>query len=215
MPSTPTNERLLLSFQTLYKAKNRHQKLLSQSPGVPGPSKMIVVEGPSGNHEESQPNGISKGTLSPCPASPSAHLENRKASKSFLSGIGRRSSPAGLRNQKNPTSRRSDRTTKMLLAVLALFLITEFPQGIMAFLSGLYGQEFFRKCYNSFAEVWDILALINSAINFILYCFMSKQFRTQFRTVFKVGRCFESKWSQVPTCGTSRKAGGPRSTTAL
>lgn len=31
----------------------------------------------------------------------------------------------------------------------------------------------------------DILALINSAINFILYCVMSRQFRKTFRILFR------------------------------
>lgn len=31
----------------------------------------------------------------------------------------------------------------------------------------------------------DILALTNSAINFILYCSMSRQFRSAFREVFR------------------------------
>lgn len=100
------------------------------------------------------------------------------------------SSPLGQHLKK--CARRSDRTSRMLVAVLCLFLITEFPQGIMAFLSGLYGQEFFRQCYNSFAEIWDILALTNSAVNFLLYCFMSKQFRVQFRKFLSFNRCFNS-----------------------
>lgn len=31
----------------------------------------------------------------------------------------------------------------------------------------------------------DILALTNSAINFILYCSMSRQFRSAFREIFR------------------------------
>lgn len=34
------------------------------------------------------------------------------------------------------------------------------------------------------AEVTDVLALINSAINFILYCTMSRQFRITFKLLF-------------------------------
>lgn len=36
--------------------------------------------------------------------------------------------------------RRTDRTTMLLVAVLILFLITEFPQGILGLLSGILGQ---------------------------------------------------------------------------
>lgn len=74
----------------------------------------------------------------------------------------------------------SDRTTKMLLAVLFLFLVTEFPQAILGTSSAIYGEVFFQECYTPLGEIMDILALTNSAINFILYCSMSRQFRFTF-----------------------------------
>lgn len=43
--------------------------------------------------------------------------------------------------------KQTDRTTRMLLAVLLLFLITEFPQGILGLLSVVLGQPFFLQCY--------------------------------------------------------------------
>lgn len=90
-----------------------------------------------------------------------------------------------LHNRKVDNADRScDRTTRMLLAVLLLFLITEFPQGILALLSGLI-DGFFESCYSYLSEVMDFLALINSAINFILYCVMSRQFRNTFSRMFK------------------------------
>lgn len=73
----------------------------------------------------------------------------------------------------------------MLVAVLLLFLVTEIPQGILGLLSGVLGECFFRNCYHNFGEVMDILALLNGAINFILYCSMSRQFRTTFGHLFK------------------------------
>ncbi|XP_054009271.1 G-protein coupled receptor dmsr-1-like, partial [Hylaeus anthracinus] len=81
--------------------------------------------------------------------------------------------------------KRADRTTKMLVAVLLLFLVTEIPQGVLGLLSGVLGDCFFRNCYHNFGEVMDILALLNGAINFILYCSMSRQFRTTFGQLFK------------------------------
>ena len=82
----------------------------------------------------------------------------------------------------------ADRTTRMLLAVLLLFLITEFPQGILGLLSAVLGDEFFNRCYAPLGELMDITALVNSGINFILYCVMSKKFRETFTQVF----CLES-----------------------
>lgn len=43
--------------------------------------------------------------------------------------------------------RQTDRTTRMLLAVLLLFLLTEFPQGVLGLLSVILGEGFFRTCY--------------------------------------------------------------------
>ncbi|XP_073953473.1 G-protein coupled receptor dmsr-1-like isoform X1 [Choristoneura fumiferana] len=77
--------------------------------------------------------------------------------------------------------KRTDRTTKMLLAVLLLFLVTELPQGILGLMSGLLGWCFFKRCYDLFGELMDFLALLNGAINFVLYCSMSRQFRQTFR----------------------------------
>lgn len=47
--------------------------------------------------------------------------------------------------------RQTDRTTRMLLAVLLLFLITEFPQGILGLL-GASSQNFYHKCSLRFGE---------------------------------------------------------------
>ncbi|XP_041984573.1 G-protein coupled receptor dmsr-1-like [Aricia agestis] len=77
--------------------------------------------------------------------------------------------------------KRTNRTTKMLVAVLLLFLVTELPQGILGLMSGLLGRCFFKRCYNLFGEIMDALALMNGAINFVLYCCMSRQFRLTFR----------------------------------
>lgn len=83
--------------------------------------------------------------------------------------------------RQNKADKRTDRTTKMLLAVLLLFLVTELPQGILGLMSGLLGWCFFKGCYNLFGELMDFLALLNGAISFVLYCSMSRQFRQTFR----------------------------------
>ncbi|XP_011297315.1 FMRFamide receptor-like isoform X1 [Fopius arisanus] len=93
--------------------------------------------------------------------------------------------------------RQTDRTTRMLLAVLLLFLLTEFPQGVLGLLSVILGTGFFRTCYVKLGEMMDILALINSAINFILYCAMSRQFRTIFHQLFCTWKLL-GRWLPVP-----------------
>ncbi|XP_058464988.1 G-protein coupled receptor dmsr-1 [Malaya genurostris] len=95
------------------------------------------------------------------------------------------SSTAISNGSRNPKAdRRADRTTTLLVAVLLLFLFTEFPQGILGLLSGILEKCFFTRCYTLFGEVMDLLALINAAIGFVLYGLMSKQFRTSFKSVF-------------------------------
>ncbi|XP_044746722.1 G-protein coupled receptor dmsr-1 [Coccinella septempunctata] len=81
--------------------------------------------------------------------------------------------------------RRADRTTKMLIAVLLLFLVTEFPQGIFALYIALKGEYFFLVCYQKYGAVMDILALNNGSVNFILYCYMNRMFRSTFGQLFK------------------------------
>ncbi len=76
-----------------------------------------------------------------------------------------------------------NRTTAMLVAVVLCFVIAELPQGTLAFLSGV-DQDIFDHIYVPLGDVWDIIVLINSAVNFILYCIMSRQFRDTFRDVF-------------------------------
>jgi len=81
-------------------------------------------------------------------------------------------------------SQHCDRTTRMLLAILLLFLATEFPSGLIGLLSGILGDEFQHNVYHNCGELMDLLALTNSAINFILYCTMSRQFRKTFSKLF-------------------------------
>lgn len=100
-------------------------------------------------------------------------------------------STTDLRPQIEKVSKESsanDRTNRMLIAVLLLFLITEFPSGILVLLSGIIGDSFFEKVYSPLGELMDILALVNSSINFILYCTMSSIFRITFTNIFC--KCF-------------------------
>ena len=53
-------------------------------------------------------------------------------------------------------------------------------------LSAIVGQQFFLECYNPVGEMMDMMALTNSAANFILYCLMSSQFRQTLRKMVGV-----------------------------
>ncbi|XP_071057698.1 G-protein coupled receptor dmsr-1-like [Onthophagus taurus] len=91
----------------------------------------------------------------------------------------------------------TDRTTRMLVAVLLLFLITELPQAILGLFCILMGKDFLNQCYIPLGDVIDMLALVNSAINFILYCSMSRQFRSAFGELFRPKLL--NKWLPLPT----------------
>ena len=37
--------------------------------------------------------------------------------------------------------------------------------------------QFYKECYNPLGDIMDMLALVNCSTNFLLYCYMSTQFR--------------------------------------
>ncbi|XP_047472857.1 G-protein coupled receptor dmsr-1-like [Penaeus chinensis] len=97
----------------------------------------------------------------------------------------------------------TERTTSMLLVVMFLFLLTEMPQGLLTGLSLIYGPDFFTDCYMQLADPMDLLALINSTINFVLYCAMSVQFRYTFAGMY-CGCCSRRK-EALPAPVSSRQ----------
>ncbi|WAR15557.1 DMSR1-like protein [Mya arenaria] len=87
------------------------------------------------------------------------------------------------------------RTTKMLIAVITLFIVTELPQGILIVCSATI-HNFFDRVYQSLGDVMDIVALVNNSINFVLYCSMSAKFRQTFVKLY-CGR-FKRQHTTVP-----------------
>ena len=94
----------------------------------------------------------------------------------------RRLKSQGKRAESERTSEHN-RTTAMLVAVVLCFVVAELPQGVLAFLSGV-DTNIFLNVYVPLGDIWDIIVLVNSAVNFILYCIMSRQFRNTFKDVF-------------------------------
>ncbi|XP_028159917.1 G-protein coupled receptor dmsr-1-like isoform X1 [Ostrinia nubilalis] len=115
-------------------------------------------------------------------------LKGYNACPTIVNGNAKKNVFTRKSTKRSKAERRTDRTTKMLVAVLLLFLMTEFPQGILGLLSGVLGRCFFKRCYDLFGEMMDALALLNGAINFVLYCSMSRQFRTTFGHMIR-NRC--------------------------
>ncbi|XP_059164780.1 G-protein coupled receptor dmsr-1-like [Physella acuta] len=78
----------------------------------------------------------------------------------------------------------NSRTTRMLLIVITLFLVTELPQAILIVLSATI-PNFFQEVYLPLGDIMDVVALINNGINFLLYCIMSRDFRTTLLDMMK------------------------------
>lgn len=93
----------------------------------------------------------------------------------------------GMRRDDVEKHQEHFRTNVMLLAVVILFLITELPQGILTLLM-VFMEALHAELYSPLGDILDIVALLNNAINFVLYCSMSQQFRTTFVATFC--RCF-------------------------
>jgi hypothetical protein len=64
----------------------------------------------------------------------------------------------------------------LLLTILCVFLITEFPQGVLSMLSAIYTNDIHNIIYFLCGDVLDLLSLINSAVNFLFYILMSSRF---------------------------------------
>ncbi|TGZ61892.1 hypothetical protein CRM22_007734 [Opisthorchis felineus] len=91
-----------------------------------------------------------------------------------------------LRHSAAQTEREKSgsRMTRMLLTIVFLFVMAHLPQAILLFLNGVLGACFTECVYQPLGDLTDLLTLMNSVVNFILYCSMSQQFRTTFLKLF-------------------------------
>ncbi|XP_052819408.1 G-protein coupled receptor dmsr-1-like [Mya arenaria] len=99
-----------------------------------------------------------------------------------LNGRQRRRRLSVTSNKVRRESRQA-KTTRMLLVVIILFLLTEFPHGLLILISTVI-PDFYYSVYSPLGDLMDLLALVNNAINFLLYCIMSTQFRTKFLQMY-------------------------------
>ena len=68
----------------------------------------------------------------------------------------------------------------MLLAIVMVFLITELPQGFVHILSAIYTNDVYANVYMQLGDLFDLLSLVNSCVNFVIYCAMSSEYRHTF-----------------------------------
>ncbi|XP_065209244.1 G-protein coupled receptor dmsr-1-like [Planococcus citri] len=91
-------------------------------------------------------------------------------------------------HESNTTNTRknllTDRTTRMLLVILALFFIPEMPTAIACILIVIFGPKFSVECYSYFFEIFNAIVLICTSCNFIVYYTMSGQFHDTFIQLF-------------------------------
>ncbi|ETN73615.1 hypothetical protein NECAME_00702 [Necator americanus] len=78
----------------------------------------------------------------------------------------------------------AERTTAMLTVIVAVFLVTELPQGILGLAAGVNPR--LRYITNPLGNFFDLLSLINSAVNFVLCALMSHVFRREFLQTFSM-----------------------------
>ncbi|KER22909.1 hypothetical protein T265_09081 [Opisthorchis viverrini] len=78
-------------------------------------------------------------------------------------------------------TRQTQRATVMLIILVISFVVTEAPQGVVNTLVAIKGDCFHNNVYVPLGDILDLLVLMNSSVNFILYCAMSQMFRVHFR----------------------------------
>ncbi|XP_070182181.1 G-protein coupled receptor dmsr-1-like [Littorina saxatilis] len=98
----------------------------------------------------------------------------------------RRMSTTSIASSVRPGTDTS-RTTRMLLVVIVLCVVTEVPQAVLIFLS-VNLPNFFYDVYVPLGDLMDMLALINNGVNFVLYCSMSRDFRNTVVSLMRTGR---------------------------
>ncbi|KAF7233403.1 hypothetical protein EG68_03761 [Paragonimus skrjabini miyazakii] len=77
-------------------------------------------------------------------------------------------------------ARQSQRATIMLIVLVISFVLTEAPQGVVNTLVAGKGECFHNTIYVPLGDILDLAVLLNSSVNFILYCTMSQLFRANF-----------------------------------
>ncbi|KAH3806509.1 hypothetical protein DPMN_134830 [Dreissena polymorpha] len=87
------------------------------------------------------------------------------------------------RSSDHDITREHTRTTWMLVSVVLFSVITQMPHGILIMVSGL-NNDFYNAVYMKLGNLIDLFTLLNSVVNFVLYCTMSQKFRDTFKNLF-------------------------------
>jgi len=96
----------------------------------------------------------------------------------------RRRLTSGASLASKRVEKKTDRTTLMLIVLMTVFIVTEFPQGVLAILNGLFPNDIHQFVYLSLGEILDLLSLLNCNACFVLYPLMSSVYRHTLRSFF-------------------------------
>jgi hypothetical protein len=96
-----------------------------------------------------------------------------------------------LKQNRRSESRRlaeSNWTTMMLVAVVVVFLVVEIPLAVVLILlivNNTFDVEIVDRSANDMATLFiNTLIMLSYPFNFVIYCGMSRQFRSTFRAMF-------------------------------
>ena len=68
-------------------------------------------------------------------------------------------------------------STVMLLAVGLVCAAVEVPHAILHLATGVAGSEFGLEIYDRLGDLFEMLTILYSSINFVMYCSMNQRFR--------------------------------------
>lgn len=74
--------------------------------------------------------------------------------------------------------------TKMLVAVALLCASVELPHSIINLMTAIFGQRFATEVYDNLGDIFEMLTLLYSSVNFILYCLISVEYQKAFIALF-------------------------------
>ncbi len=76
------------------------------------------------------------------------------------------------------------RTTLLLVAIASCCFVVEFTHGVFKLLTGIFGTDFATSVYDPLGDFFEMLTLLYSSINFVLYCAMNTEFLRAFTELF-------------------------------
>lgn len=91
------------------------------------------------------------------------------------------------RQQTSERRQLANRSTKMLIMISMLCLVTQIPLVVNNILNAIifFDKHYYEECAFKGYDLYQILIILNSASIFFIYYFMSSKFRDTFKSLFK------------------------------